>query len=70
MLRAATEDQLAATEAEGYRRLAEHCIQNSDDVFTIEDGRTSVFRLSDLIDSDRISLIQRLIRQVVQSLDT
>ena len=38
MLRAATDEQLASTEAEGYRRLAERCIQNSDDVFTI--GRT------------------------------
>ena len=35
MLRAATDEQLASTEAEGYRRLAERCIQNSDDVFTI-----------------------------------
>ena len=65
MLRAATDEQLALTEAEGYRRLAERCIQNSDDVFTIEDGRTNVFRLSDMVDSDRVSLIQRLIRQVM-----
>ena len=37
---------------------------NNDDVTTFEDGSTQLFRLSELVDVDRLSLIQRLIRQV------
>ena len=64
MLRQATDEQVASTAAEGYRKLAQMNLQQaSGDVLTIEDGSTSVFRLSDLVDTDRVSLIQRLIRQ-------
>jgi len=64
MLRQATEEQVASTAAEGFRKLATMSLQQSvGDVVNVEDGSTSVFRLSDLVDTDRVSLIQRLIRQ-------
>ena len=70
--------QVASTSAEGYRqlRLTSHggghangtggisSIGVNGDVTPFEDGTTQLFRLSELVDVDRLSLIQRLIRQV------
>ena len=69
---------MAATATEGFRLLASRHIASAAAPPSSDDGRdrgipcvdgsTAVFRLTDLIDdADRVSLIQRLVRQSVSS---